>query len=126
MSLPMAIDFRDCLMLTLCVTNCLRSSNLMNVTIHDFEQAKKHEEIENAYTFTSTKYNTSLVYGAKIILVSRAVYMQLKIYSKKVETDQANTHTRRNQIPKGKSCDSYLHHQPNQKTEFLGQMKHSL
>ena len=126
MPLPMAIDVRDCLMLTLCVTNCLRSSNLMNVTIHDFEQAKKHEEIENAYTFTSTKYKTSLVYGAKIILVSRAVYMQLKIYSKKVETDQANTHTRRNQIPKGKSCDSYLHHQPNQKTEFLGQMKHSL
>ena len=69
-------------MLTLCVTNCLRSSNLMNVTIHDFEQAKK-QEIENAYTFTSTKYKTSLVYGAKIILVSRAVYMQLKIYSKK-------------------------------------------
>ena len=71
-------------MLTLCVTNCLRSSNLMNVTIHDFEQAKKHEEIENAYTFTSTKYKTSLVYGAKIILVSRAVYMQLKIYVKMI------------------------------------------
>ena len=63
----MAIDVRDYLMLTLCVTNCLRSSNLMNITIHHFEQAKKHEEVNNHYTFTNIKYKTSFVYEAKII-----------------------------------------------------------
>ena len=52
-SLPMAIDVRDYLMLTLCVTNCLRSSSLMNVNIHDFEQPKNHQEIDNGYTFTT-------------------------------------------------------------------------
>ena len=52
----------------------------MNVTIHHFQKAKKHEEIGNAYTFTNTKYKNSLVYGAKIILVSRLVYVQLKSF----------------------------------------------
>ena len=80
--LTKAIDVRDYLMMILCFTNCLRSSNLMNVMVYDFENAKKHEEIQGSYTFSNTKYKTSLIYGTKIILVSTAVYNQLKLFIK--------------------------------------------
>ena len=83
----------------------------MNVTIHDVEQAKKHEEIENAYALTNTKYKTSLVYGAKIILVSRLPYMQLKIFVKLIRPVLIHDKT------KLQSCDSYLHLQWYRKTE---------
>ena len=65
----------------------------MNVTIHDFEEAKKHEEIEDAYTSTNPKYKTSLVYGAKIC----SYVCALKNFC---ETDQANCYRQRNQICK--------------------------
>ena len=72
----------------------------MYVTIDNFEEAKKHEEIENAYTSTNPKYKTSLVYGAKICSYVYA----LKIFC---ETDQANCYRQRNQICKP-TIDIYI------------------
>ena len=48
----------------------LRASNLMNMTIHDFYEAKLNPEIKDTYRFYSVKYKTSLVYGEKVIIIS--------------------------------------------------------
>ena len=89
-SVAKAIDIRDYLMLNLCVTNCLRSSNLINITLDDFNKAKKHGEIQNAYTFTTKKYKTSLIYGSKVMLVSAAVSEQLEIFVKHIRPTLIN------------------------------------
>lgn len=75
-----AIDIRNYLMLNICIVNCLRASNLINMTIHDFQQAKKDNEIQGAYRFYINKYKTSLVYGEKVILVSDTLYDQMNSY----------------------------------------------
>ena len=75
-----AIDMRNYLMVTICIVNCLRASNLMNMTIYDFQQAKSDAEIKGAYRFYNNKYKTSLVYGEKVILVSESLYDQIKTF----------------------------------------------
>ena len=75
-----AIDIRNYLMLNICIVNCLRASNLINMTIHDFQQAKKDNEIQGAYRFYNNKYKTSLVYGEKVILVSDTLHDQMNSY----------------------------------------------
>lgn len=75
------VDSRD-LMLTLAYKNCLRCSNLMNITLKDFNMAKKDKDIKDSYTFTNKKYKVSIIYGSKLVLVPIALYNQLKLYVK--------------------------------------------
>ena len=75
-----AIDMRNYLIVTICIVNCLRASNLMYMTIFDFQQAKIDAEIKGAYRFYNHKYKVSLVYGGKVILVSESLYDQIKTY----------------------------------------------
>ena len=75
-----AIDIRDYLMVSLSYFNCLRASNLMNITIHDVKKTTKHEEIEDAFVLVNDEYKVSMIYGAKIILLDSILYKQLKIY----------------------------------------------
>lgn len=58
-------------MMNLCFTSCLRASNLSNITLHDVLNAKEHEEMKDAFNFSNDKYKTLLIYGTKIIVVSK-------------------------------------------------------
>ena len=75
-----ATDIRNYSMVTLCVINCLRALNLMNVTIYDYNQAKRDEEIKEAYRFHNDNYKTSLIYADKLILVSESLYNEINTY----------------------------------------------
>ena len=66
-----AIDVRDYLMVSLTYFNCFRPSNLMNITLADISRMKPHNEIDGAHVITNTKYKTSMIYGAKMILIKR-------------------------------------------------------
>ena len=76
-----AIDIRDHLMLSLTFINALRASNLMNITLKEVQAAKKHGELD-AFVFKNNKYKTSLIYGAKIILVPTLTYHHVQLYIK--------------------------------------------
>ena len=64
---------RNYLIVMLTITNAARASNLMNITVSDVTDAKKHEEMP-AFVFKSTKYKTSIIYGSKIMLVPEDLY----------------------------------------------------
>ena len=74
------IDIRDYLMVSLTYFNCLRASNLMNISLQDVNKIAKHEEIHGAYVLVNEEYKVSMLYGAKIILLDSILYEQLKLY----------------------------------------------
>ena len=57
-------------MVSLTYFNYLRASNLMNITLADVISMKPYNEIDGAHVITNTKYKTSMIYGAKMILIS--------------------------------------------------------
>ena len=75
-----AIDVRDYLTVSVTYFNCLRVSNLMNITLADISRMKLHNEIDGAHVITNTKYKTSMIYGAKIILISATHAEQIQLY----------------------------------------------
>ena len=74
------IDMKNYLMVTICMVNCLRASNLMNMTIYDFQQANIDAETWEAYHFHNSKYKTSIVYGDKVILFRESLNDQIKTF----------------------------------------------
>ena len=67
-----AIDVRDHLILTVTFINALRASNIINITLKEVEAANKHDEFD--------KYKTSLIYGAKVVLIPSLIYHHVKLY----------------------------------------------
>lgn len=65
-------------MVKICAVNCLRGSNLVSMTIHDFKEAKRDREVKGAYRFYNIKYKTSFVYGEKLMTVSGELYDRIK------------------------------------------------
>ena len=76
-SLEDAIECRNYLMFMLCVTNALRASNLINMTISDMTNAVYDKEFD-ATVIKSLKYKTSMLYGQKSIVCSEEIYGQLQ------------------------------------------------
>ena len=76
-------EIRDYLMTNLVVINGARASNIMNIETKHVLESTYDEEYE-AYVFKSTKYKTSLVYGAKIMVLPRDLYNSLKTFIEKV------------------------------------------
>lgn len=64
-----ALGCRNYLMFMLCITNALRASNLINLTIADIKNAVHDAEFD-AMVIKSAKYKTSMLYGKKCIVVS--------------------------------------------------------
>ena len=75
-----AIDVRDYLMVSLTYLNCLRASTLMNITLADISRMNPHNEIDGAHVITNTKYKTSMIYGAKMILINATHAEQIRLY----------------------------------------------
>ena len=76
-----AVNVRDHLMLTLTYINALRASNLINITLKEVHSAKPHDELE-ALVFKNNKYKTSLICGAKVILVPTLTNHHIQLYIK--------------------------------------------
>ena len=75
-----ATETRDHLILSLCYFNCLRASNLMNITLEDVNKITKHEEIEDAWVLTNEEYKVSMIYSAKVILLYGILHEQLNLF----------------------------------------------
>lgn len=71
---------RDYIILTLCYTNALRASNVINITLKEVLLAERDKEIKEAFIFKNKKYKVSLIYGSKIILASEKHYRHIKLY----------------------------------------------
>ena len=80
-TLQHAVNVRDHLMLMLTFINALRASNLINITLREVQSATQHQELD-ALVFKNNKYKTSLIYGAKIILVPTLTYKHIQLYVK--------------------------------------------
>ena len=74
-----AIDVRDHLILTVTFINVLCASNVINITLKEVEAANKHDEFD-AFVFKNNKYKTSLIYGAKVVLIPSLMYHHVKLY----------------------------------------------
>lgn len=61
--------------------NAHRASNLINITLHDFNSAKRlPEEYPPGWQIMSNNYKTSFLYGTKTINLSMEVYSQAIIF----------------------------------------------
>ena len=52
----------------------------MNITLADVRRMKPHNEIDGAHVITNTKYKTSMIYGAKMILINATHAEQIRLY----------------------------------------------
>ena len=66
-------------MMVLSYANCLGASNIMNINLKDFQNAKLYPDLEGAYTLKNDKYKVSLIYWDKIILVTSTSYKKFNI-----------------------------------------------
>ena len=70
--------------------NACRASNLINITIEDFENDKK-DNTYDAWSISSTNFKTSLLYGEKKILLGDDLYTHAGNFKKflrhKITTD---------------------------------------
>ena len=76
-----AVNARNHLLVMITFGNAARASNLINMTVDDFNAATKESEY-NAWCMTSVNYKTSLLYGEKKMLISEDMYIQFKNYLK--------------------------------------------
>ena len=56
-----AIDIEDYQILSLTYFNCLRASNVMNITLHGVNKMTKHEKIDDAYVSVNNEYKFSII-----------------------------------------------------------------
>ena len=75
-----AINIRDYLMVSLTYFNCLRASNLMNISLADIEKIEKQDEIDDAWVLINLEYKISMIYGAKIILLDTILLEQVQLF----------------------------------------------
>lgn len=75
-----AISCQNYLMFTLCITNALRASNLINLSIADLQNAV-HDKEYDAMVISSTKYKTSMLYGKKSIVCSEMIFSHLNKFA---------------------------------------------
>ena len=52
----------------------------MNISLDDVENISKHDEIDDAWVLTNLEYKTSMIYGAKIILLDTILVEQVQLY----------------------------------------------
>ena len=64
----------------------------MYITLCDVDNATKDKTLGEAYLIKNKKYKVSIIYGAKVLLLSKDIYHQLQLYIKYIRpmfiTDQ--------------------------------------
>ena len=77
-------------MVSLTYFNCLRASNLMTTTLEDVRKIIPHNEINGAHVLKNDKYKTSMLYGAKIILLLKLYIQNLRPFITKDDKKHAS------------------------------------
>lgn len=80
-----AIAARNYLIFMICLGNAARSSNIMNITLHDIQKSDMYNEY-NAKAIRSNEYKTSLLYGEKLLLLPMDIFDQLENYIKNMRS----------------------------------------
>ena len=75
-----ALQIRDYLIANLVIANGLRSSNILNLRLRDFEECKSIEEYPGHKIITNDIYKTSSIYGEKFIVMSQQLYEHCQFY----------------------------------------------
>ena len=70
-----AMKIRDYLIANLVIANGLRSSNILNLRLRDFEECKSIEEYPGHKIITNDFHKTSSTYGEKFIAISIANFI---------------------------------------------------
>ena len=74
------MQIRDYLIANLAIANGLRSSNILNLRLRDFELCKSIEEYAGHKIITNDIYKTSSIYCEKFIVISQHLYEHCKFY----------------------------------------------
>ena len=64
------------------IINACRASNLSNLTVQNFLDAKDDVNFPHGKVIEQQKYKTSFVYGIKCLLIPIDVYVQVEVYMK--------------------------------------------
>ena len=75
-----AMQIRDYLIANLAIANGLRSSNILNLRLRDFELCKSIEEYPGHKIITNDIYKTPSIYCKKFIVISQHLYEHCKFY----------------------------------------------
>ena len=75
-----AIELRNYILVMMSLANAVRASNIMNITIYDFQKARQDKEILKCKVIESKNYKTSLLYGTKVIACSEDLYRRMTLY----------------------------------------------
>ena len=67
-------------MFMLSIGNGLRSSNLMNLTIYDFNSCFEDPDFVGANILQNKTYKTSVLYGKKFIVLEYDLFEMIKLY----------------------------------------------
>ena len=51
-----------------------------NISLEDVEKIEKHNKIDDAWVLTNLEYKTSMIYGAKIILLDTILPEQVQLF----------------------------------------------
>ena len=76
------IHARNYIMFMVTLYNACRSSNLINMTLYDFNMATTHEDFPNAKVVKSKRYKTSMLYGTKMVVFNEALHRHTELYIK--------------------------------------------
>ena len=77
----MARDVRNYLIFVYCATNALRSSNIIEMTLENFNKATKMpDSFPKGRVIKSIHYKTSFLYGEKGVCIAEEIYVQSIIY----------------------------------------------
>lgn len=81
---PLATQFRDYIITTLCIFNGLRPSNIIELRIKDFHEYSVNNDYPGNKIISNSKYKTSSIYGEKFIVISDLLYEQCIFYINKL------------------------------------------
>ena len=79
----LAINARDHVMVSICIMNGLRSSNLINLEIKDVKNYTLNDDYPGHKILINDMYKTATIYGEKVIVIPDLMYDHLLFYLEK-------------------------------------------
>ena len=73
-------NVRNSLIRNICMMNCQRSSNIIELRVSDIRNTEIPNEHPGYITFTNSKYKTSKTYGEKVIVLPKRLSNHLQYY----------------------------------------------
>ena len=77
-----SIHCRNYIMLMVTIAHACRASNIQNITLKDLDNVFEDKEYVGAKIINSVRYKTSMLYGAKKIVISGYHFTNIEIFVK--------------------------------------------